>query len=691
MSELSVVIVSYNVRAFLEQALTSIQKALVSIPHEIYLVDNASTDASADLVERRFPTVKLIRNRKNMGFARANNQAIRLCQSPFICLINPDTLVQEDTFKVLLQFLADHPEAGAAGCRILNPDGSLQLACRRSYPTPWVAFTKIIGLAAVFPKSRWFGRYNLTFLDPEQVADVDAISGSFMMLRKEVIEQVGLLDESFFMYGEDLDWCYRIRKRGYKIYYVPDTQIIHFKGESSKKAPFEQRRLFYEAMRLFVLKHFSRGKALVPSWILIGAIWMRAVLSYLSQTLQTFALPMIDLLIMTFSLAMAIFMRFRPEFPWQGFVAVHVIYSLIWLTSLAAHGVYRQSRLSGSKAAGAIVLGWLINTAITYFAKSIAFSRAVVFYAGALNLLLVPVWRIAIKSLAFTHWAERTHLLQESLFGIRSILVGDADSLARVIKRLQRANLKQHLVGIVLSSGNIDELVVEGIPVLGYFDDLNEILLREKINQVLFAVHRLSYNRIFNLIAQSRRRPVEFKLIPNDMDVLIGKSSIDEIDEIPFVELEYQFQNPVWRWLKRILDVVFSFVAMIVLMPVFFFELWIRKNPIMHEKMRLGRARVKVHRFKNSSRWQLLPILWDIFTGRASLVGRDRSHKIDTKDHLGFYLKPGFTSLEQVQNRSDLTTAERERLRLYYIKNYSPLLDVEILLKSLYQSLKIGR
>lgn len=146
---------------------------------------------------------------------------------------------------VLIDFLNRHPQAGMVGCKILNPDGSLQLACRRSYPTPWIAFTKIVGLARLFPKSPLFGRYNLTFLDPDKVEQVEAISGSFMVTRKDVILKVGGLDQDFFMYGEDLDWCYRIRKSGYQIYYVPDTQIIHFKGESSKKSPFQQRRLFY--------------------------------------------------------------------------------------------------------------------------------------------------------------------------------------------------------------------------------------------------------------------------------------------------------------------------------------------------------------------------------------------------------------------------------------------------------------
>ena len=257
--KISIVIVSYNVREFLEQALHSLQQSLQHITHEIIVVDNASSDGTVPMLKRRFEDVSLIENSENVGFARANNQALALAVGDYVCLINPDTIVQENTFSILLDFFQNYPDTGMVGCKVLNADGSLQLACRRSYPTPWVAFTKIVGLAALFPKSRLFGRYNLTFLDPEKVTEVEAISGSFMLVKKTVIENVGGLDQDFFMYGEDLDWCYRIKKAGYKIYYVPHTQIIHFKGESSKKSPFQQRRLFYEAMRLFVQKHFKKG------------------------------------------------------------------------------------------------------------------------------------------------------------------------------------------------------------------------------------------------------------------------------------------------------------------------------------------------------------------------------------------------------------------------------------------------
>jgi len=237
--DISIVIVSYNVKDFLEQTLNSILKASHNLKVEILIVDNRSSDGSPEMVKNKFPKVHLIENNVNLGFAVANNQALKKVNGRYVLLINPDTIVQEDTLTTMIEFFSENPEAGAAGCKILNADGSLQLACRRSFPTPFVAFSKIIGLSRLFPRSRWFGKYNLTYLDPDGIASVDAVSGSFIFFRREILDSVGYFDESFFMYGEDLDWCYRIKKAGWQIYYVPKTQIIHYKGETYGEIKFK--------------------------------------------------------------------------------------------------------------------------------------------------------------------------------------------------------------------------------------------------------------------------------------------------------------------------------------------------------------------------------------------------------------------------------------------------------------------
>ncbi|MCG8605439.1 glycosyltransferase family 2 protein, partial [bacterium] len=279
--ELSVIIVNYNVKDFLQQTLLSVKKSLRGSFGEIIVVDNASSDGSVRLIKRDFPEVRLLENYTNLGFAKASNQGLAAARGRYLALLNPDTVVREDTFSKMLEFYDANPETGMLGCKILNPDGTLQLACRRSFPTPWVAFTKLCGLSYLFPKSKLFGKYNLTYLDENEACEVEAVSGSFMMIRREVLENVGYLDEAFFLYGEDLDWCYRIREKGWRVKYFPGTQIIHFKGESSKHAQFDYLKVFYRAMSLFVQKQFKAKYLFLPYRVLLLAIWARAGFSFL--------------------------------------------------------------------------------------------------------------------------------------------------------------------------------------------------------------------------------------------------------------------------------------------------------------------------------------------------------------------------------------------------------------------------
>lgn len=297
--QLSVIVVNYNVRDFLHHALVSLQKAMKGLRGEIIVVDNASDDGSVEMVRRRFPSVALIANKTNFGFAKANNIALDRARGKYLLLINPDTLVQEDTLRVMVEFFDENPDVGLAGCKILNPDGTFQLACRRSFPTPWVAFTKMSGLSSLFPNTRLFGRYNLTYLSPDETYEIDAVSGSFMMVRREVYKQVGGLDEAFFMYGEDLDWCYRIQQAGWKNYYVHSTKLIHYKGESTKRSNLDEIRTFYEAMHLFVRKHLSRSHFF--ALFLRLAISVSSRLAMLKAFLKPLRFALIDIILVDLS------------------------------------------------------------------------------------------------------------------------------------------------------------------------------------------------------------------------------------------------------------------------------------------------------------------------------------------------------------------------------------------------------
>jgi GT2 family glycosyltransferase len=294
MPALSIIIVNYNVQFFLENCLHSVFNALKDIEGEVIVVDNNSVDGSIKMLKEKFPQVKLFENKENLGFSKANNQAIKVSKGEFVLLLNPDTVVEEDTFKICIDFFKSNEQAGGLGVMMLDGKGNFLPESKRGLPTPAVAFYKIFGLSNLFPRSKRFSQYHLGYLSKDENHEVEILSGAFMMIRKSVIEKVGMLDESFFMYGEDIDLSYRIIKGGYKNYYLADTSIIHYKGESTKKSSINYVYVFYRAMAIFAKKHFSQTNAKIFSFLIHLAIYLRAALAVATRTIKHFVLPILD-------------------------------------------------------------------------------------------------------------------------------------------------------------------------------------------------------------------------------------------------------------------------------------------------------------------------------------------------------------------------------------------------------------
>jgi GT2 family glycosyltransferase len=257
-ADLSIIILNYNTREHLRVCLTSLLTEGSSVETEIFVVDNASSDGSAEMVAAEFPWVTLIRSPRNGGFAYGNNLALRRAQGEAMLLLNPDTTLPQGSLHRLLDALAAHPQAGVVGPKLLRPDGSMHLACRRSFPTPSIAFYRLSGLSRLFPRSRRFGRYNLTYADPDQSAEVDSVCGACLLIRRAVVERIGLLDQRFFLYGEDLDWCLRAREAGWSVRYEPSIVIQHRHGAASRKSALRTTFHFFRAMDLFYRKHYIR-------------------------------------------------------------------------------------------------------------------------------------------------------------------------------------------------------------------------------------------------------------------------------------------------------------------------------------------------------------------------------------------------------------------------------------------------
>lgn len=283
--DLSIIILNYNTCELTLKALRSVYASRTGYQFEVILIDNASSDSSVEKIREEFPQVQLIENEENVGFSKANNQGMRIATGRYVLLLNSDTVVQTDTLEIMVRFMDEHPDVGASGCKVILPDGSLDKACRRGFPTPSASFYYAFGISKLFPHVPRFNQYQLGYLNPDEEYPVDCLVGAFMLVRRKAIDEVGLLDEQFFMYGEDVDWCYRIKQAGWTNYYYPKTHIIHYKGASSRKRPLKIVYEFHRAMYLFHRKHFRSRYSLPTNLLVYGGIGLKLAMAVLKNGL----------------------------------------------------------------------------------------------------------------------------------------------------------------------------------------------------------------------------------------------------------------------------------------------------------------------------------------------------------------------------------------------------------------------
>jgi len=649
--DLSIIIVNFNVKAFLQNCLISIQKSVQNISHEIIVVDNASDDGSVEFIKKNFSQVNLIESKTNLGFSKANNLGLLKASGKYICLINPDTLVQENTFIEMIKFFESNPEAGLAGCKILNPDGTFQLACRRSFPTPWVAFTKVIGLSRLFPKFKFFSKYNLTYLNENETYEVDAVSGSFMFLRKDVYEKIGGLDEKFFMYGEDLDWCYRVNANGYKVYYVHSTQIIHYKGESTRRSNLDEVKVFYGAMRLFVSKHFS------TSWlleiVLQAAINLRSFAAFVGKRKLIFTAVLVEVIIFNLVLLLSeelykVFSGFGG-FPNYAYPIVFIIPALIFLLTAFSLQCYEIKNLPVSKLLIAIFISFLFTSTLTYFFKDYAFSRAIILILYLMLAVVLPLWRIIIKI-----WFKYPRTNRRSLFEAGTLIVGTNDSAVELIRKLKRShNFYCDIIGLIdIDRKRIGEKIKD-VEIIGSIDAIGKIIRAKKINEVIFATDFLSYQDLLKIVASNQGLNTQFHLVDKNYDFIIGKKDVMELDNLPLIEIEYNITQPIHRFMKRAFDLFVAIPLIIFVYPIAILIRLIsnKKNKLLY-----------------------LP---QVFIGKYSFVGASLSEK-ESSIYLG---KPGLTGIVQINENKNLSDEEIEHMNIYYARNQNIWLDIEIIIK----------
>jgi len=682
--DISVIIVSYNVKEFLYQCILSLKKAIEGLESEIIVVDNNSIDGTAIIIEKYFPDILLIKNKENLGFGKACNQALKLAKGEYILFINPDTIIQEDTIKVMLNFFREHPDAGAAGCKILNSDGTLQLSCRRSFPTPFVAFSKLVGLSRLFPKSNVFGKYNLTYLDPDKVYPVDAISGSFMTIKREVYDKVGGFDESFFMYGEDLDYCYRIKEAGWKIYYVPYTKVIHYKGESAKLANFDNIITFYKAMDIFVRKYYSRSYSLVTDVILRFGILLRGIISFISKIIKKYFTVFIDSIFIIAGILLAHRFQTRPLPPYGVLFSLIVIYIMVWLGTGYVIGLYNKKELSYSRAFVASFTSFLISIFINLILKNSLYSPRFLIWSFILVSILLPGWRLAVIVLQRRRLISLKSVLSKALLSRRVIIVGAGEEGRRIADRLHKhLELGFEIIGFVDKEFYPER--IGNFPFLGTINDLKEIIKIYKATELIFTLDKFNNNEILDIIDSIKDVKINARIAPRKLDYIIGKSSVEKIEDIPLIDVDYNIYRPINKISKRLFDIIISLpMSIIVSLMLPFFYL---SGKRLSKKKFIG---MDGHYFtgyiigsKNSNKatkLERLPLFFSILKGDMSVVGNE----LLIADNNNVYLrcKPGLTGLAQLQ-KNFYNSKSLNNYEYYYMLNHSLFLDIEIIIKAL--------
>lgn len=674
--KVSVIIVNYNVRDLLRQALRSIERSLSGICSEIIVVDNNSVDGSVRMLAEEFPHVHVIANRSNIGFSAANNQGIRLSTAAYIFILNPDTIVEEDSIKTLIRFMNAHPDAGAVGCRILNPDGTFALESRRSFPTPMVAFYRMTGLSRMFPRSRVFGRYNLTFLPEDEVSAVDALSGSCMFLRSAALHTstsgsaststttsgpgstpkptpaqtgAGLFDENFFMYGEDLDLCYRIQKSGWNIYYTPDTQIIHYKGESTKKGDLRYVRLFYGAMVRFAQKHLSEDYPKAFLWVLRVGVILRGLVTALGNVLRHPAVRDLVLCFMVMT-GLGVFrslqsgLQFPPIFYW----GLAPLFSMIVTGVIAAWGGYRANRPQ----LGLVFLGSLLAVtalaALSFFVKQVAFSRMVV-------LACLPACLLVLSTVRLLPGTRKR-------IGRRALMVGNLDSA----NALAHPQLSQHVLVGIATAAPVHDLHVSP-PCLGTYHQLRDIARVHHIESVIFASASLTNKEIFALMQTLAGTSVQTYILAQEQDHMIGKSSIENLGDRTLLDAEEVIGTLRSRTARRVSDIIAALAGAIV-------------HPVVLLLSKLSGPHSRwTHRRERTRQWTA------VLRGERSLIGFDDQTAFVPPAE--WQLQPGvFAVSEMLGPRLKRPSAEIEQAYWYYVRNQSAVMDWLIAVRALRSS-----
>ncbi len=645
--DLSVIIVNYNVKFFLEQCLYSVKKSLSGIDGEVIIIDNNSVDDSVQMLKDKFPEYILIENKKNVGFSKANNQGIRESRGKFVLLLNPDTVIQEDTLSKCLTFMESHPDAGALGVKMIDGKGRFLPESKRALPKPDVAFYKIFGLSRLFPKSPIFGKYNLGYLNPDEINEIEILPGAFMFIRTAALNETGLLDEAFFMYGEDIDLSYRIILSGYKNYYFPETTIIHYKGESTKKGSLNYVKIFYKAMLIFAQKHFSKRKAKLFSIIIKIAIYFRAGLSIMKRVFNSTLMPFLDFIFIYLGFLIIIPWwekklfdggRYPPEFLYY----IVPGYILIWILTNLLYGGYDKPVRIVRHITGLLAGSTVILIIYALLPLDLRFSRVLILMGTLWAIVSTVLLRFVLNFFGKDSF-KIYHAKDKKL-----LIAGSQSEIERILGLINEVNLKPKEV---YYASPPDSKPLPGHK--GNFNQIPEIVHFYNLDEVIFSAKDIPSKEIITKMVQMSGMPhLEFKIAPPSSYSVIGSNSIHSAGDLYFIDIN-SISKPRNRRLKRLFDLIVSLVF-IPFYPLLFLFI---ESP-------LG----------------FLRNIFFVLSGKKSWVGYNLG-KISDGEYLPI-IKPGIlTPVDTIKIKESGYSKVADSMNVAYARNYKILTDFMVIFK----------
>jgi GT2 family glycosyltransferase len=641
--KLSVIVVNYNVKYFLEVCLHSVLRAAKGVDAEVIVVDNNSADDSCAMIREQFPTVLLIENKDNKGFSKANNQGVAIAGGEYILFLNPDTVMPENFLHTTLEYMDAYPEAGALGPRLIDGKGQFAPDAKKSFPSLSVALFKTTGINKLFSRSAYFNKYYAVHIGERQTAPVDVLSGCCMLVRRSAMDEAGgAFDEDYFMYCEDVDLSYRIEKAGYKNIYFPEVDLIHYKGESTRKMTLSYVRIFNEALVTFVKKHYTRRQArMFVLFINIGII-LRAVLGTLKRALKVFHMPLFDAVILLLTLwGIKNFwveeVKNMLPIPPFAVYATFPVYIGLWLICMYLNGAYDPPYRALKVMRGMVIGTIAILAYYGLLPPELRYSRAIIIFTGfAGTVLLLGLHEILYRMgvLKFIPYDKLPS---------KAVIVASEQAYNQTAAILQRVHYAPELSGRI-SPSSADPAALASL------GEMKDLLYTTGVNEVIFCINGLSYTQVFDQM-QYCGADYEYKIHLPGSQSFVGSNSSSTSGDLYTVDRRYNLAAFAQVRNKRLLDIGSSLIFLLFF-PVTFFMV---KKP--------GAFFVNCFR---------------VLTGNATWIGYAPGVPANDLPPV----KPGIIAAYNILNGYEPSGAVKTQINTTYAEHYSPMTDLTLLLKN---------